>query len=152
MFAMDPRRKTKAGSRSSSPPVNVEHQAKGMLGTGRDKRRLPLPFTVEREVDAAVNGPDCGDSQGQVWFHLRAVTHEWSDEVERHANQVCDHAEYRNHHVLQKAEIRVAGEAEDAGNAAEPVEQERPEVRGQRDRYQRIRQSRHFVMRQISEA
>src|SRR3984885_15558447 len=36
--------------------------AKRMLSTGRDKRRLPLLFAVQREIDAAVNRPDRGNS------------------------------------------------------------------------------------------
>src|ERR1035441_3640502 len=87
-----------------------------------------------QEVNRAIYAPDTGDTQCQQRFLEGAESEDRADDVEGHADQVCEQSEAGNEQVKHHVIIGTLMEGHYAQEAAQCIKDKRPKVGGKRDR------------------
>src|SRR5271156_447021 len=104
----------------------------GSSRLGYENRLFALLLRITYEVNRAVNSPNHRDADRHQRFLDAAESFDGSDDVEGHAAEVRDRAEYRYHHVLYAVELVMLAESYDGNDIGQSVQREGAEVRDQR--------------------
>ena len=104
---------------ATSYPINELSYA--ALGAAAHQRRPSHLLAGANEIDAAINSPDGCYSQGEQRLHLGAISHEWTNQVERHASEIRQQTQHRNNQMPDHLELRVLMERNDADDATQHV-------------------------------
>src|SRR5882762_7100995 len=132
--------KGQADARPFLTPVPATRSLRSCLGATLNEGRPTGTLAGTNKVDAAINTPDHGDSQGQQRFLDRAVPHERPHQIEDHAGQIGQQTKDWDDEVANQLELRMVVIGNQTDHATQAIQQERSEVRSEGYGEQRIRQ------------